>query len=130
VLLFSSVRIDGRPVSFTEEEKQSIRHEVPKFFVRNEALATGRTAGWTCAMGLAAITRAIGNDTGEIFPGSTVLEGEYGQHGLSMGVPVRLGRTGVLEILEWNLAPDEQAGLELSAEQVKVAARIVDESLR
>jgi malate dehydrogenase len=130
VPLFSLVRIDGRPVSFTEAEKQAIRDEYPKFFERFEGLKAGRTSGWTCAVGLAALTRAIVNDTGDIFAGSAVLEGEYGQQGLSMGVPIRLGKTGIQEILEWDLAPDEQAGLERSVEQLKAGVRLVDETLR
>ena len=130
VPLFSSVRIDGRPVSFTEAEKQAIRDEHPRFFERFEGLKAGRTSGWTCAVGLAALTRAIGNDAGDILAGSAVLEGEYGQQGLSMGVPIRLGKTGIQEILEWDLAPDERAGLERSAEQLKATARIVEETLR
>ena len=130
VPLFSSVRIDGRPVSFTEYEKQAIRDEYRKFFERLEGLKAGRTTGWTCAVGLAALTRAIVNDTGEILAGSAILEGEYGQQGLSMGAPIRLGKTGIQEILEWDLAPDEQAGLARSVEQLKTNARVVEETLR
>jgi malate dehydrogenase len=130
VPLFSSVRIDGRSVSFTDAEKQAIRDEHPRFFERFEGLKAGRTSGWTCAVGLAALTRAIVNDTGDILAGSAVLAGEYGQRGLSMGVPIRLGKTGIQEILEWDLAPDEQAGLDRSAEQLRAGVRLVDETLR
>jgi malate dehydrogenase len=129
VLLFSSVRIDGRPVSFDEEEKHAIRTEVPDILRRYEGLQSGRTAGWTSATGLTAIARALVQDTGEVFPCSVVLDGEYGRRGLSMSVPVRLGRTGVREILEWELAPDEQVGLERTAAVLEAAARIVDENL-
>jgi malate dehydrogenase len=130
VPLFSSVRIDGQPVSFSEEEKQGIRDAYRAFFERLEGLKAGRTTGWTCAIGLAALTRAVVNDTGEILAGSAVLEGEYGQQGISMGVPIKLGRTGIQEILEWDLAPDEQAAVQHSAEQLKTNARIVEETLR
>ena len=129
VPLFSSVRIDGQPVSFSEEEKQGIRDAYRAFFERLEGLKAGRTTGWTCAIGLAALTRAVVNDTGEILAGSAILEGEYGQQGISMGVPIRLGKTGIQEILEWDLAPDEQAAFERSAEQLKKNARIVEETL-
>jgi malate dehydrogenase len=130
VPLFSSVRIDGRPASFGEDEKQSIRGESPLFFKRFEELKAGRTAGWTCAIGLAAITGAIVNNTGDVLTGSAVLEGEYGQRGLSMGVPLRLGATGIQEIVEWDLAADERTALELSAEHLKAMAWTVDENLR
>jgi malate dehydrogenase len=129
VSLFSSVRIDGMPVSFSEEEKQTIRAEVPNILRRYEELQSGRTAGWTSAIGLAAIARAVLHDTGEVFPCSVVLEGEYGLRGMSMSVPVRLGSEGVQEILEWELALDEQAGLAITAGVLQAAAQIVDENL-
>ena len=129
VPLFSSVRVDGRPMLFTEDEKRNIRAEIPDILKRYEALRTGRTAGWTCAVGAVAIARAILQNTGEVFPCSVVLDGEYGQKDLSMSVPVVLGKEGVREILEWELAADEREGLKRSIGVLQGAARIVDESL-
>jgi malate dehydrogenase len=94
-----------------------------------QELLAGRTAGWSCAIGLTALTRAVLHDTGEVFPCSTVLDGEYGQSGLSMAVPVVLGGRGVQGIVEWELAPDEQAGVERTARALKPDAKVVDESL-
>jgi malate dehydrogenase len=129
VPVFSAVRVDGRPVAFTQDEKRDILLEIPNILRRYEELETGRTAGWTCAVGMAAMVRAIRDDAGEVFPCSVVLDGEYGQRSLSMAVPVVLGREGVGEIKEWELAPDEQAGLERSANVLSAAARKVEESL-
>ncbi len=53
VPLFSSVRIDGEAVLFSDQEKQQIRSAYPAFFERLEGLKAGRTTGWTCAVGLA-----------------------------------------------------------------------------
>lgn len=129
VPLFSSVRVDGRPVAFSEWEKRSIRDEYRSYFERLEGLQAGRTTGWTCAIGLAILTRAIIEDTGEIYAGSAVLEGEYGQRGLSIGVPVRLGKTGIQEVLQWDLASDEREAFEHSARQLSVSAHIVEQTL-
>jgi malate dehydrogenase len=129
VPVFSAVRVDGRPVAFTQDEKRDILLEIPNILRRYEELETGRTAGWTCAVGMAAMVRAIRDDAGEVFPCSVVLDGEYGQRGLSMAVPVVLGREGVREIQEWELAADEQAGLERTANVLSAAARQVEESL-
>ena len=49
--------------------------------------------------------------------------------GLSLSVPVKLGRGGVQEIQEWELAPDEQEGFERTAAAMAAAARIVDDVL-
>jgi malate/lactate dehydrogenase len=129
VPLFSSARIDGDPVLFTEDEKRAVREEIPTILRRYEELQSGRTAGWTSALGLAALTKAVLQDTGEVFPCSVVLDGEYGQRGLSISVPVRLGRAGAQEIEEWALAPDEQEGLKRTAAAMAAAARIVDDVL-
>ena len=130
VPLFSSARIDGAPISFTEAEKQAVHAEIPTILRRYEELQSGRTAGWTSALGLAALARAVLQDTGEVFPCSVVLDGEYGQSGLSLSVPVRLGKGGVREIEEWELAPDEQEGFRRTAAAMAAAARIVDDVLR
>ena len=130
VPLFSSARVDGKQVFFTDKEKREILGEIPNILRRFEELQAGRTAGWTCAVGVASLIRAIRDDSGEVFPTSVVLDGEYGQHGLSMSVPVKLGRSGVKEIEEWTLEPEEQAKFEKSAAAMGAAARIVDEALQ
>lgn len=126
VPLFSSVRIDGRPVRFGAQEKAAVRAQLRGVLVRYEALQAGRTAGWTCAVGLAAMARAVLEDREEPLPCSVILDGEYGQAALSMSVPVRLGRAGVREVVEWPLEPDEQEGLERSVAALRVANGIVD----
>jgi malate dehydrogenase len=129
VMLFSTVKVDGRPVVIDEDVKQSIRAEVPEILKRFEELKSGRTSGWTCAVGLAQIVRAITQGTGEIIPCSVMLQGEYGQSDLSMGVPVVFDSNGVKEIIEYDLAPDEQEGVKITAEALRAAQRIVDSYL-
>jgi malate dehydrogenase len=127
VPVFSSVRVDGRPVTFSEDEKRAIIAEIPAILLRYEELQAGRTAGWTCAVGLHSMVRAIRDDTGEVFPCSVVLDGEYGRRGISMAVPVVLGREGAREIQEWDLTPDERVRFERAASVQEAAARFVDE---
>ena len=129
VLLFSSLRVDGKPVSVSEEFKQKIREQVPDILKSYEELKSGRTAGWTSAVGLARMCRAIGQDTRDKIPCSVVLDGEYGYHGLSMAAPAVIGRGGVQEVLEWKLSPDEVQGLEHSVNTLKPAMRYVEENL-
>ncbi|MCF8095630.1 MAG: malate dehydrogenase [Desulfobacteraceae bacterium] len=129
VLLFSTVKIDGKPVEIDESTKQRIREEVPNILKRYEELQAGRTAGWTCAMGFARIVNAVINDTKEVIPCSVVLDGEYGQQDLSMSVPAVLGKGGVKDIIEYELAPDEQEGLKTTTETLNKAKKIVDEAL-
>lgn len=129
VYLFSTAKIDGKKINVNEKIKEKILSEIPKILKRLEELQSGRTAGWTCAIGLERIVRAIVEDTGDVIPCSVMLDGEYGVNGISMSVPVRLGKNGVLKILEYQLAPDEAEGLKKSVSTLKNAARIVDDKL-
>lgn len=129
VLLFSTASIDGKKISVSEEIKARIRSEIPNILKTLEELKTGRTAGWTCAIGLEMIVRSVVEDTGAVIPCSVMLEGEYGVNGISMSVPVKLGKEGVSDILEYELAPDEQEGVKKTVDVLKAAAKIVDESV-
>jgi malate dehydrogenase len=131
VLLFSSVRINGKPVQVDEDTKQKIRQQVPEGqkVLEEMRVKTGRTAAWTTAVGLASICRAIGKNTGEMIPCSVVLNGEYGCHGLSMAVPTILDSGCVRDIGEWKLAPDEEEGLKRTIDTLKPAMRYVEQSL-
>jgi len=111
-----------------ESEKQEIRAVIPNILKRYEELQTGRTAGWTSALELAAITRAILQNTGEIFPCSVILNGEYGHRDLSVSVPVALGKTGVREILSGSLLQMSRR-IEAHRRPAEERSRIVDESL-
>lgn len=129
VLLFSTARIDGEKISVSEEIKDRIRSEIPNILKTLEGLKTGRTAGWTCAIGLEMIVRAVVENTGSVIPCSVMLDGEYGVSGISMSVPVKLGQDGVSDILEYDLTSDEQEGVKKTVDVLKAAAKIVDESV-
>ncbi len=69
------------------------------------------------AVGLALtrIAAAILRNQNSVLTVSSVLEGEYGLNGVSLGVPCILSRKGVEKILQVNLPPDEQNALAKSA---------------
>jgi malate dehydrogenase len=54
-----------------------------------------------------------------VLPCTAYLEGEYGIAGLYMGVPVRLGASGIEEVLELELTDDEKRAFEESAAAVR-----------
>ncbi len=62
---------------------------------------------------------AILEDRQKILPCAAYLDGEYGVQGLFVGVPVRLGRGGVVEIVEVGLSDDERRQFDHSAAAVK-----------
>ncbi|MFC2007948.1 malate dehydrogenase [Chloroflexota bacterium] len=128
VLLFSSIRVDGQIHPVDEDFKRRIRKEMPTLLRSLADLGAGRSAGWTCAIGLAITVRAIGENTRQMIPCSAVLAGEYGYEGLSMGVPAIMDREGIREIVEWDLPADERKELEDVASELKTSADIVREA--
>jgi malate/lactate dehydrogenase len=129
VLLFSTAKVDGETVVVDEAAKQRIRLKIPNILKRYEELKSGRTAGWTCAIGLGKIVEAILEDDGRVIPCSVVLDGEYGLKNLSMSVPVVLGPSGVQDILEYDLAEDEKEGVKVTVNTLQAAAKVVEDCL-
>ncbi|HET8655687.1 MAG TPA: malate dehydrogenase [Longimicrobiaceae bacterium] len=65
------------------------------------------------------MAEAIVKDKKRILPCAAWLQGEYGVSDLFLGVPCKLGRNGIEEIVEVDLTPDERSALEKSAEAVR-----------
>ena len=57
------------------------------------------------------MVEAILKDKKKILPCAAYLDGQYGIKGLYVGVPVKLGRAGVEQIIEIKLTAEEQAAL-------------------
>jgi malate dehydrogenase len=69
---------------------------------------------------------AIIKDQKKILPCAVRCDGEYGIHGLFVGVPVKLGRRGAEAVIEYELTRDERAALDTSAAAVKELCAAVD----
>jgi len=61
-----------------------------------------------------------------ILPCTAYLEGEYGLDGLYVGVPVKLGKSGIEHIYEFKLTESELKSLHKSAESVKELLKVMD----
>jgi malate dehydrogenase len=68
---------------------------------------------------------AIILDKKEILPCAAYLEGEYGINGVVVGVPVKLGRNGIEQIIELELTPEEDAALKKSASAIREIAKVM-----
>jgi malate dehydrogenase len=81
-------------------------------------LKTG-SAYYAPAASVVEMVEAILRDKKKILPCAAYCDGQYGVRGLYVGVPVKLGRSGVEQIIEIRLTPEEQAALQKSAAAVK-----------
>jgi malate dehydrogenase len=65
------------------------------------------------------MVEAVIKDTKRILPVCAYLSGEYGKKDIYLGVPVKIGRIGIEEILELELTFEEKKALDRSADAVK-----------
>ena len=71
------------------------------------------------------MVEAILKDKKKVLPCAAYLEGEYGHHGIFLGVPVKLGAKGIEQILEITLNAEERATLQKSADAVRELTEIL-----
>jgi malate dehydrogenase len=79
----------------------------------------GTSAWYAPGAACAQMVDSILLDEKRVLPCTVFLEGEYGIDSLYMGVPARLGRSGLEEIYVVDLDDDEQAALAKSADAVR-----------
>ena len=79
----------------------------------------GTSAWYAPGAAAAQMVDSIMLDEKRVLPCTAYLEGEYGIDGLYMGVPVKLGRGGIEEVVELGLSEDEQTMLNESADAVR-----------
>lgn len=91
-------------------------------------LKTG-SAYYAPAASAVEMVEAIIRDERKVIPCAALCEGEYGVKGIYMGVPVRLGKNGVEEILEYDLTPEEKKAFDTSAQGVRELCEEVDRIL-
>ncbi len=77
------------------------------------------TAFFAPASSAVAMAEAIIKDKNKILPCAAYLKGEYGYQDLFIGVPVKLGRGGLKQVVEIKLTPAEKAELDKSADAVR-----------
>jgi len=86
----------------------------------------GTSAWYAPGAAAAQMVEAIVRDQKRIFPVCAWLQGEYGLKDIYLGVPVKLGKNGIEEIIELKLNDEEKALLNTSAKAVKEVMSVLD----
>jgi malate/lactate dehydrogenase len=126
VPLLDRVLVDGTPVSPTPEQVAVALEYFRTWYVRHVALDSGRSSTWTSGFALSRMVAAL-TRSGELWPASVVLQGEYGIDGVAVSVPVTVGPGGCERIHEWELAAADLTALHASAEYVRTAVDSIEE---
>ena len=72
------------------------------------------------------MVEAIHKDQKRVLPCAVFCEGEYGLHNVVVGVPVKIGRGGAEQVVEYELTTEERTALEVSANAVRELCAAVD----
>ncbi|MBL7892218.1 MAG: malate dehydrogenase [Bacteroidia bacterium] len=86
----------------------------------------GTSAWYAPGASAAQMVEAIVRDQKRIFPVCAWLQGEYGLKNVYLGVPVKLGKNGIEQIIELKLNAEEKALLNASAKSVKEVMDVLD----
>jgi malate dehydrogenase len=86
----------------------------------------GTSAWYAPGAAAAQMVEAIVRDQKRIFPVCTWLQGEYGLKDVYLGVPVKLGKNGIEEIIELKLNAEEMDLLQKSSAAVKEVMSVLD----
>jgi L-lactate dehydrogenase len=123
---FSRVSIGGKPILELMKEKPDVYGKLDLEHI----LYRTRTIGMDIINGkkstefgigsvLADMVKAIFHDEHRVMPVSALLEGEYGQTDLHVGVPAVIGKNGIEEIIELHLTEEEQKLFEDSCNVIR-----------
>ena len=110
----------GVPVTeFLSEERLSQVAEDTKVGGATLTKLLGTSAWYAPGAAVSALVQAIACKQKKLFPCSVLLEGEYGEKDVCVGVPVIIGRDGIEKIVEVKLNDAEKAKFEESTAAVR-----------
>ncbi len=120
--------VKGRPVSelMTKEKLEAIVKRTRDGGAEIVSLLKTGSAFYAPSASAVAMVDAIHRDEKQVMPCAVLCDGAYGLKNVVVGVPVKIGRGGAEEILEYELTSDERAGLETSANAVRELCSAVD----
>lgn len=118
--LMSKATRNGVPVSeFLDAEKQAYVTEETKVGGATLTKLLGTSAWYAPGAAVSVIVQAIACDQKKMIPCSVMLDGEYGQKDICLGVPCIIGKNGVEKIVDISLTDAEKTKFEEAANAVR-----------
>ena len=130
VPVVGSTTVGGRPVAdlLPQERLEAIVQRTRDGGAEIVGLLKTGSAYYAPSASISQMVESILLDKKQVLPCTTYLEGEYGIDGIFVGVPVKLGASGIEEVIEFDLTPDELAALRRSADAVRELVRVMEQS--
>ena len=125
----SQVRIQGKPVTdvLSEGDIEEVIEATRNGGAEVVGLLKTGSAYYAPSAAAARMVEAIVKDEGAVMPVCAWVSGQYGIDDVYLGVPARLGRSGVQEVVELDLTDAERAALREAADAVRSKQDDVDE---
>jgi malate dehydrogenase len=113
--------VEGKPITelMDKEKVDALVERTRKGGAEIVGLLKTGSAYYAPASSIVEMIDSIVNDRKKTLPCAAYLNGEYGVNGYFIGVPAKLGKDGVEEIVEIELSEDEKKAFEKTAEHVK-----------
>jgi malate dehydrogenase len=120
VVPLSQARVGGEPITARLDPAtlQALVDRTRNSGAEVVKLLEKGSAYYAPAAAVARMVLAMAGDTGEILPACVRADGAYGIHNVYLGLPARLGRGGVLEVVEVPLSPAERDELHTAAGRI------------
>jgi malate dehydrogenase len=119
VPVFSRVKINKKNALeiINEVEKKIISTEIQNYWKSLRVFKSRSQFG--IAKNTFDVIRSIIKNDELVIPASIVLNGEYGEKDVSMGIPVKINKNGIKEIIEIKLNESESKLLKISAQTIR-----------
>jgi malate dehydrogenase len=120
--------VKGRPVSelMSKDRLEAIVKRTREGGAEIVSLLNTGSAFYAPSASAVSMVEAIVKDQKRVLPCAVLCEGEYGLKDVVVGVPVRLGRGGAEQVVEYELTAEERASLTTSASAVRELCLTVD----
>ncbi len=127
VPILSKTYVSGKPISgiMTKEKLGAIVKRTCERGAEIVGLLGSGSAYYSPSAAVFKMINAALEDTKEAFVASVCLEGEYGLKDVAIGVPCKIGRNGIEEIIELELSEEEEAAFRKSAKVIKSSIDIL-----
>ena len=117
VPVFSGVTVGGNPLFSMIDSRDAITNDVRNYWKKLRNFKSRSQFG--IAKNTFDVIESIIHKKEIIIPASVVLEGEYGENDVAMGVPVKIDHNGIYEIQKVKLDDTESSSLKKSSEKIR-----------
>ncbi len=117
----SQCKVDGKPLTelLTNDEIEELVKRTSDGGAEIVALLKTGSAYFAPSSAAATMVKSIISDSNNVLPTCSWVSGEYGISDVYLGVPTKLGKDGVTEIVELDLNTEELENLKSAADSVK-----------